>query len=248
MSELRVLIVEDDPRIADLHRRFTEKVAGYQVVGVAADYAEAREQAPVLEPDLILLDLYLPRGNGLELLKELRGAGLPVDVILITAARDAATLQGALHGGVFDYIIKPVVFSRFEEALQKFQGFRQRLGTGEEGLEQAEVDRLLHGGGSADGGGGTGPGEMAREDLPKGVDPLTLDKVQRVFCPAGGTDCAEDDRIGPEGISAESLGARLGVSRSTARRYLEYLVSAGFLEADVNYGGVGRPERRYRRR
>lgn len=228
MTDLRVLIVEDDPRIADLHRRFTEKVDGFQVVGMASDYNDGAEQARILEPDLILLDLYLPEGNGLDLLKELRAENRQVDVILITAAREADTLQNALHAGVFDYIIKPVVFTRFEEALGKFTGYRQRLEMGSE-IDQAEVDKLLHR--------GNNPDQSGPSDAPKGIDPLTLEKVEALF-PAGFSGS----------FSAETLAAEVGVSRSTARRYLEYLVSTGFLEADVSYGTVGRPERTYQRR
>lgn len=230
MKELRVLVVEDDPRIADLHRRFAEKVPGYEVVGLASDYADAREQALVLEPDLILLDLYLPSGSGLDLLQELRADGRQVDVILLTAARETATLQAALRGGVFDYIIKPIVFKRFEEALGEFRAYRERLEAGAE-LQQEEVDRLLRTAG------GTGSAAPGAADMPKGIDPLTLNKVRDAFAAADA-----------DGFSAEALGARLGMSRSTARRYLEYLVSAGFLSADVSYGTVGRPERRYLRR
>jgi len=227
MTNLRVLIVEDDRRIADLHRRFTEKVSGFEVVGIASDYSDAAEQAHILEPDLVLLDLYLPEGNGLDLLLELRSRNLTVDVILITAAREADTLQRALRGGVFDYIIKPVVFSRFEESLNKFARTRNRLAKAQD-VDQAEVDRLMHG--SVD-------GPTGSSDAPKGIDPLTLEKVQALF-PAG---CGD-------GFTAEALASAIGASRSTARRYLEYLVSTGLLEADVNYGTVGRPERFYRRR
>lgn len=231
MKDLRVLVVEDDPRIADLHRRFTEKVPGYGVVGLASDYDDALEQARVLEPDLLLLDLYLPQGNGLDLLRELRAEGRQVDVILLTAARETATLQQALRGGVFDYIIKPIVFARFEEALGKFRSYRERL-AGDDELQQEDVDRLMRAGG------GAGSKDGPEPEVPKGIDPLTLAKVKEAFA---GVEAAD-------GCSAESLAARLGMSRSTARRYLEYLVSAGFLTADVSYGSVGRPERRYQRR
>jgi two-component system CitB family response regulator/two-component system response regulator DcuR len=229
VNPLRVLIIEDDPRIADLHRRFTEKVEGFTVVGVATDLTEAEEQVAVLEPDLVLLDLYLHEGSGLDLLQRLRSEGRQIDAILITAARETETLQEALRGGVFDYIIKPVVFSRFEESLGKFAAFRDRLGEGAR-LEQEDVDRLLRSAPAAD-------GPVATGDLPKGIQPLTLAKVKALFE-------AETGAV----VSAEEAAARLGVSRSTARRYLEYLVTAGLLEADVNYGAVGRPERRYRRR
>lgn len=227
MTGLRVLIVEDDPRIADLHRRFTGRIEGFEVVGVAADQADALDQSQALQPDLILLDLYLPDGNGLDLLHDLRAAGQAVDAILITAARDAATLQGALRGGAFDYIIKPVVFERFADALVKYRAFSQQI-TAPEHLDQRDVDRLLRP--------GTTSASPAGDDLPKGVDPLTLRKVVAALA-----------SLPADGLTAEDLSAQVGVSRSTARRYLEYLVGEGALEADVAYGGVGRPQRRYRR-
>ena len=232
MSDVRVLIVEDDPRIARLHRSFVERVPGYEVVGMATDLADAMVQAAALEPDLALLDLYLPDGSGLDLLASVRAAGQTFDVILITAAREPETLQAALRAGVFDYIIKPVLFERFAESLAKFAGFRGRLAE-DAHLEQDEVDRLLRSGPNPAPAGGVA---ARTSDLPKGVDPLTLDKVRTVLAGAPA-----------DGLSAEAAAEQLGVSRSTARRYLEHLVQVGFLVPDLHYGTVGRPERRYRR-
>ncbi len=221
---IRVLIVEDDLRISELHRRFTEKIDGFEVVGVANALDDAGEMAEILAPDLVLLDLFFPEGNGMELLRRLRAGALPTDVILITAAREMATLQEALRGGVFDYIIKPVFFPRFQEALVKYRDYHQRLRSGGI-LEQRDVDRLLR-----------SPLTQGTEEgaLPKGIDPLTLGKVRQVFEGGVGETC-----------NAEEVAERVGVSRSTARRYLEFLVGEGFLAADLIYGVVGRPERRY---
>ena len=113
MKEIRVLVVEDDPRIADMHRFFVEKVNGFEVAGIALNLDQARELSALLDPDLILLDLYMPDGNGMDLLRELRGEGREVDVILITAARHAGDVQKALRAGAFDYLIKPVVFNKY---------------------------------------------------------------------------------------------------------------------------------------
>ncbi len=223
-SPIRVLIVEDDLRISELHRRFTEKVDGFEVVGIANTLADAEEMAEVLAPDLVLLDLFFPEGNGLELLRRLRAGAFPIDVILITAAREMTSLQEALRGGVFDYIVKPVFLPRFNEALLKYRDYLARMRTGGT-VDQKDVDRLLR----------TQPSrESESPQTPKGIDPLTLRKVRRVFAgPSADT------------FSAEEVAERVGVSRSTARRYLEYLVSEGFLATDLLYGVVGRPERRY---
>lgn len=227
MDNIRVLIVEDDVHIARLHRRFTERVDGCEVVGVACSLDEARDMVEVLEPDLILLDLYFPGEQGTALLREIRAKGLETDVVLITAAREVEPLKEALRGGVFDYLIKPVIASRFNECLTKFRSYRLRLSSGD-AIGQGDVDDLLH---SAT----RNSPATVRDDLPKGIDPLTLGKIRTVLI--------QSDPAA--GMSAEEAGAQVGVSRSTARRYLEYLISVGVLYADLVYGSIGRPERRY---
>ena len=220
---IRVLIVEDDARISELHRRFTERMDGFEVVGIANTLADAEEMTEVLAPDLVLLDLFFPEGNGLDLLRRLRARAIPIDVILITAAREMTALKEALRGGVFDYIIKPVFLPRFQEALHKYRDYFVSTRTGGT-LDQKEVDRLLrpHSGHQSE-----------ALQTPKGIDPLTLRKVRQAFVSSNST------------FSAEEVAEQVGVSRSTARRYLEYLVGEGFLVAELIYGVVGRPERRY---
>ncbi len=223
---IRVVIIEDDPRISELHRRFTEKVPGFEVVGVANTLADAEEITRILAPDLVLLDLFFPEGSGLDLLRRLRAGAFSTDVILITAAREMSTLQEAIQAGVIDYIVKPVYFPRFQESLEKYRDYHVGIHSGGT-LDQGVVDRLLR---------SNHPKHIDQSETPKGIDPLTLRKVRRAF-----TDDPEKT------VSAEELAEALGVSRTTARRYLEHLVSEGFLDADLLYGVVGRPERRYYR-
>lgn len=221
----RLLIVEDDAQIAEIQRRFLDRIDQVELCGIAHSLADAHDQIEVLAPDLILLDVHFPDGSGLDLLRQLRAADSASDVILITAAKEVDTLRSALRGGVFDYILKPLVFERLEEAIANYHQHRQRL----EGLSrvaQKEVDQLLPRAGQE---GDSKPTPR----LPKGIDALTLDKIRDVV--AGGDDW-----------SAEAVGQQMGASRTTARRYLEYLVSSGELQAEVSYGSVGRPERRYR--
>lgn len=224
MDTLRLMIVEDDPKIAEIQRRFIERMEQVELCGMAHTLADAREQIEIMAPDLILLDVYFPDGSGLELLRELRAADRGSDVILITAAKEVDTLRSALRGGVFDYILKPLVFERLQEAIQGFRSHLERLSTLQR-VAQSEVDALLP----------RASTEATRgkdERLPKGIDALTLDTIREVM--------AASDRL-----SAEEVGATIGASRTTARRYLEYLVGAGELSAEVSYGNVGRPERRY---
>ena len=219
-----VLIVEDDPKIAEIHRHFTEKVDGFSVCGIAGSLDDAEKMSELLAPDLILLDLYFPEGLGTEILWRVRARRQLSDVILITAAKELEPLQEAMRGGVFDYILKPVMFPRFEEALKRYRDHRQQL-QNEENFSQQDVDRLLHPYKDSQ------PGEPA---LPKGVDPLTLKKIRAVFMAPH-----------PDGLSAEEVGEKVGTSRTTARRYLEYMASTGHLHAELVYGAVGRPERKY---
>lgn len=224
MNNVRVLIVEDDLKIAEIHQRFTEKVAGFEVIGIATSIDEARELLEVLQPDLVLLDVYFPNESGIDLLWEIRAEYRETDLILITAAKEIEPLQEAIRGGAFDYIIKPTVFARFQDTLQRYLQSRRQLAA-KTTVEQRDVDQLLSPRPEA---------TVSRTQLPKGIDAITLDKVRRVF-----------GRPGEEGLSAEEVGQQVGISRSSARRYLEYLVEACWLGADLLYGTVGRPERKY---
>ena len=221
---LRVLIIDDDVRIAEIHRRYVEKTDGFEVVGIANTLEDAQLQLDVLEPDLLLLDIFFPEGNGLEFLKQTRRQLKQVDVIPITAAKEVHLFNEALHGGVFDYIIKPVVLSRFQTTLQRYRQTKNQLSNIDQ-LDQHDVDRALN----------SGRSELHESpELPKGIDGLTLEKVQHVF------SVRQDSSL-----TSEEVSSLIGASRTTVRRYLEYLVSQTILDVNVNYGAVGRPERLY---
>lgn len=220
--EVKVLIIEDDVAIAEIHRRNLMKISGLNVVGIATTKSEAETLLDVLAPDLILLDVYLPDGNGLDILRGLRQQQQQCDVILITADRDTDTLQTAMRGGVIDYILKPVVFARLEESLHKYLKQKNQLGHLDD-LDQRTVDAMISVNSNS---------SPVQVRLPKGIDSVTLEKVRDLF-------------IEHKTITADNAGELIGASRTTARRYLEHLISAGELVADLNYGTVGRPERTY---
>lgn len=226
--DIEVLIVEDDLRIAEIQKRFIEQIEGFQTVGIAAGYIEAKTLIDILRPDLLLLDVYFPDMNGLELLKEIKLQSKQTDVIMITATKEIEKVQEAISIGVFDYIIKPLVFERFKQSLLRYQEFYEKLGQLGEGnsvVTQQQVDKLLR----------KEINDLTSEKsyLPKGIDRLTLEKVMEVI---GKVEV---------GLTAESVAKEIGVSRTTARRYLEHLVSIEKIEADLTYGTVGRPERVY---
>jgi two-component system, CitB family, response regulator len=225
---IEVLIVEDDLRIAEIQKRFLEQIEGFQAVGIAASYIEAKTLIDILQPDLLLLDVYFPDMNGIDLLKETKQQAKQMDVIMITATKEIHKVQEAISIGVFDYIIKPVVFDRFKQSLLRYKDYHGKLlqlGKENTHVNQQQVDKLLRK--------EVDSSSSEKSYLPKGIDPLTLEKVMEVL---GKVDY---------GLTAESVAKVIGVSRTTARRYLEHLVTMGKIDADLSYGTVGRPERVY---
>lgn len=226
---IKVVIAEDDPQIAEIQRRFLERIDGFELAGIAHRLEEAEDLIEILQPDLLLLDIQFPSGTGFDLLRKIRAGNTAIDVIMITAAKEVDTLREALHGGVFDYILKPLVFERLQETLHNYQQHLQKFRSLET-LAQSDVDRVLPRSTSSH---ETTASEVVR--LPKGIDAITLEKINKVFTDRSTT------------LNAEEVGEIIGASRTTARRYLEYLVSCSELTAEVSYGTVGRPERRYQK-
>ncbi|OZB94499.1 two-component system response regulator [Paenibacillus sp. XY044] len=226
---LEVLIVEDDTKIAEINRRFIEQVPGFKVVGIATDEIQAKSQLEILEPHLVLLDIYLPHANGLDLLLFIRQHYRSTDVIMITAAREIEPIREAIRSGAFDYLMKPLIFDRLKETLLHYAAFQRELSRLDTAgsIGQSDVDRLLASPVKA---------EPLSENtfLPKGIDKLTLEKVVHTISTVN------------EGLTAHQVAKLIGISRSTSRRYLEHLVGFGIVFADVSYGLVGRPERVYR--
>ncbi|GGE60169.1 response regulator [Priestia taiwanensis] len=222
---IKVLIVEDDLQIATIHKRFVERMEGFQVIGIATDRLDAEEQLHILQPDLLLLDVFFPDMNGLDFLQYIKEQDLHCDVIMITAAQELQTVSTALRKGVFDFIIKPVIYERFKQTLTNYYAFHQKVNakyTNRLHLTQEDIDKLV-----------TKTYRTENSLLPKGIDKLTLDKIIFTMTNYKNT------------FTAEQLGKEVGMSRTTARRYLEFLVSHGKIEAELSYGTVGRPERVY---
>lgn len=220
---ITTLVVDDDFRVAELHGAYVEQVEGFRLVGIAHSGLEALDMVDRLKPELVLLDFYLPDISGLEVMRRLREEDHPkVDVIAITAARDVDSLRDAMRGGVVHYLIKPFRLSAFEEKMTSYASARARLARMRQ-AEQADVDRVF------------GVLRSGRGDqLPKRLSDATLELVESTL----GRSVS--------GLSAAELAAAAGLSRVTARRYLDHLVKVGRAELTMRYGGPGRPEHRYR--
>jgi two-component system CitB family response regulator len=223
-TAIRTIVVDDDFMVAKVHKAFVERLPDFHVVGVAHSAKEALAAVERLQPDLAILDIYLPDRSGLSVLQDLRRDKREVDVIMVTAARDVASLQDAMQSGALHYIIKPFDFERFRQTLENYRRFRQERGQ-LTSADQTDVDRLYK--------------LMAaspQSELPKGLNRPTLELVLRELSGQ------------PQPASAHEIAERIGVSRATARRYLEYLEVRGQAALELRYGSAGRPEHRYRLR
>ncbi len=185
---MRVLVVEDEPLVAEAHAAYTRRVEGFEVVGVAHSAGEASRMLGDREVDLILLDMYLPDGHGLGLLRNLRSGGTMCDVIAVTSARDAEMVRRAVAHGVVLYLIKPFTFPMFRAKLEQYADYRRQLGAAPDEVMQDEVDRML------------GSLRVATSDgaLPKG---LTAERLHEAM---------DHLRTPPGVLSARELAEKLG--------------------------------------
>ncbi|WP_328861932.1 DUF7342 family protein [Streptomyces sp. NBC_00306] len=221
-NPVEVLVVDDDVRVAAINAAYVAKVPGFHVAATAHSASEALARIADTPVDLVLMDHYLPDGNGLAVVRELRRLGHQTDVIMVTAARDVATVQAAMRHGALQYLVKPFNFAGLRAKLEAYAGLRRTLRGGGE-AEQAEVDRIF---------GALSAGSVA-PDLPKGHSPTTAEAVRQVLLAADGP------------LSTQEIADRAGVSRQTAQRYLKLLERTSRVQLSLRYGETGRPEHRY---
>jgi response regulator of citrate/malate metabolism len=220
---ISVLVIEDDPVAAEAHRLYVERVPGFRVAKVVHAGAEALRYLDRHTVDLVLLDFYLPDGHGLTLCRRMRAAGITADVIAVTSARDLASVRSAVSIGIVQYLLKPFAFATLRGKLEQYARFRDTVARSGEAADQHEVDRAL-----------AALRDTDRPTLPKGMSAPTLEIVTARL------------RETADGLTAGAAATAAGVSRVTARRYLEYLVDCGQAMRTPQYGQIGRPEMRYR--
>jgi len=223
VSAVRVLVVEDEATAAQAHAEYVGRVDGFEVVAVARSAGDAARVLGREPVDLVLLDMHLPDGHGLGLVRSMRAAGHLCDIIAVTSARDADVVRQAVAHGVVLYLLKPFTYPTFRAKLEQYAAYRASLAGGGQEFAQEEVDGLL----------GSLRAPVAAP-LPKGMSAETLRDVTQAV------------RQADRALSATEVAERVGASRVTARRYLEHLADAGRLERAPRYGGTGRPEVEYR--
>lgn len=221
MTPIAVLVVDDEKIIADAHADYVRRVPGFEVAGVTYTGRDALRFVRERPVDVVLLDFNLPDLHGLEVCRMLRAARTDCDVIAVTSNRDLAAVRSAVALGVVQYLLKPFTFSAFREKLERYADFRAQMRSQRPLTAQSEVDRAfaaLRGAPTA--------------TLPSGLSAETLEVVARF---------AHEQEL----VSAVEVAAGCGISRVTARRYLEHLAGSGVLDRRQRHGGPGRPEFEY---
>lgn len=219
----RVMVVEDNHAVAAVHRRIVDSVPYLRTAHVALNGEHAFQSLDNVQPDLVILDLSMPGGNGMSFLRRLRSTNSGIDVIIVTASKSSRVVKEAMHLGVVDYLVKPFSPQRLRESMSNFAMRRRTLERRTE-LDQADVDAVRAFG-----------SRQSRRRLPKGFTEETMKAVLAAL--------AEVD----DALTAEEVGQEVGMARVTARRYLEYLTLMGLVKMNRETCGPGRPRNRYQR-
>jgi len=225
MDLIDVLIVEDDARIAQIHSQILRETPRFNPIGIAENLKMARTMVKIHKPKIIILDNYLPDGTGIDLFREIIAdkTAHKTNVVLITASDEIDTIKTAMKLGCFDYLLKPVSYERLQQTLNRYLTLNTAMDA-YDNLEQRQIDELFN----------IQLRDKHQQSLPKGIESITLETIKRVF----------SQNIGVK-FTVERLSQETGISKTTARRYLEYCSANGLLTAENEYGKVGRPERVY---
>ncbi|MBS4804488.1 MAG: response regulator [Clostridium sp.] len=228
MNNIKVFIVEDDPMVKEINTRFLEKLEGFIVVGDASSIEEAKDKIIKAKTDLILLDIFLPDGKGIDLLKWIRVKEVDVDTILITADKCKASVDDAFKYGAIDYLIKPFKFERFKEALYNYRSRFIELRK-VDNMNQAYIDQYI-----LNINANSIEEEVQEKELCKGLSLKTYNKIIDYM-----------NQKYEEHLTAEEIAQGSGLARVTARRYLEKMSEEGKVEINQEYGKIGRPTNYY---
>ncbi|CAD2073841.1 transcriptional regulator [Phocicoccus schoeneichii] len=219
---MNILIVEDDFRIGEMYKEFLKAETEAKKIECVINAKEALEYLSANEVDIVIIDIYLPDMMGDTLAEEILKKYPFINFICISANQDAQIIKDLINLGVLHYLIKPVKLDTLGEIVNRFINMNNALSTEKE-LEQSEIDQYF-----------TVKKTIENTDLPKGIDPVSLEKIRNAF------------EIKEEWVSSE-LGQTLGTSRTTVRRYLEYLREIGYLKVTQEFGDKGRPEKIYKK-
>lgn len=214
----KVLIVEDDPMVAMINEQYIKRNKNFEIVGKCSDGLSALDFLENNTVDLLILDVFMPKLDGFETLRQIRNKQITVEAIMVTAANDRDSLEEALHLGIVDYLVKPFTFDRFQIALEKYIAQNNAL-KDIETLNQKSIDHIFDN------------SRKKSDDLfPKGIQERTLIIIMEYLNSNKGKWFTGDD-----------IAAKVGLTSVTVRRYMNYLAESGRVVSEINYETGGRP-------
>lgn len=219
---IKVLIVEDDPMVAEINKGYVESVSGYKVMGSVSNGEKAMSYLSEKTIDLAIVDIYMPEMDGITFIKKMRQKQIESDVIFVTASNDVNDINTSLKYGAVDYLIKPFKFDRLISTLESYKE-RFNMMIGEKSIRQEDFDRLTRVG-------------TEKIRLPKGLQEKTLEMILEII----------KTFTASRQFDTESISEKSGISTVTVRRYLEYLEDSGKVKSEIFYGTGGRPKSLYR--
>ena len=222
--DYKVLIVEDDPMVSMINEQYVNRNKAFRVVKKCKDGKSALGYLENNDVDLIVLDVYMPLMDGFETLRQIRKNKKSVDIIMVTAANDRASLEEALHLGVVDYLVKPFTYDRFRIALDKYVSQVAAL-KDLDTLNQKNIDSIIE-----------NAHKKSEELYPKGIQEKTLQTI-----------LDEMKKNPSKWMTGDEIAERIGLTGVTVRRYLTYLTEKGILLSEIDYETGGRPCMRYRK-
>lgn len=224
MHGIKVLIVEDDPMVMEIHKNYVTSVDGLNVIATASNGKEAMDIIDRTNPDLIILDIFMPEMDGISTLHRIRRQNKDIDVIVVTAAKESETVEDIIRFGAFDYIIKPFSFERISAALNSYKKYKAKMISKKQKLNQQDVDSLIS----------RNRFISSSSPLPKGLNRESLKKITEAI------------KNTSEALSTDEIAALTGFSRVTAWRYMEFLVSSGTVKVKyIPHANAGRPLKKY---
>ncbi|OPX50157.1 response regulator [Clostridium thermobutyricum] len=222
---INVLIVEDDPMVALINKKYLEEIGEIKTFGPLITKNEIFDIIEKENIDLIIMDVFLPKENGLDILKALRENGKVTDVIMVTAANTVDELKKAFSLGIVDYLVKPFEFDRFKDSIIKYKKKRE-IFLKDKSLNQEDLDYILNQSNNLNG---------KENNLPKGLNKRTLEKI---------IEFLESNKN--EIWTLRELAEKIKISNVTIKKYMDYLENENKLEVKMTCGNIGRPELKYK--
>ena len=192
---MRVFIVEDETLVREGLRVLLKLMTGIDVVGEASDGADAIEQIRRIVPDVVLLDVRLPKIDGIQVLRTLRGEGRLPPTIILTTFRDHEIVFAAVREGARGFLLKDVSLQQLQQAIEV-------VGGGGTLIQPSLTEHMLH----------------ALRDAPRPepalppLDPLTEREVEVLRLMAGGYNNRE-------------IASTLGVAEGTVKNHVANILS-----------------------